>query len=173
VSFDVPPARKRPFPWWIVIVTAVALVVLVAGGILIWTLTRPDEPPPTEPDHDVYFSGSFTISPGGSIDVDLETLIPPGSDEPADVFVQIIEGGAVRIVGYFETRIDESPGGTYEDCAAQDYAAVGEPLTFSSADDVYICARYTDQGRMSVMHFAPQQPDGSVNADVTTWVRGE
>jgi hypothetical protein len=44
-AFQVPPlpAKQKKFPWWIVIVAAAVL--LVGGGILIWILTRPDNPP--------------------------------------------------------------------------------------------------------------------------------
>jgi hypothetical protein len=48
VSLQVPPPKPKPFPWWIVIVAVVALLLLVGGGILIWSLTRPDDAPPTD-----------------------------------------------------------------------------------------------------------------------------
>lgn len=40
VTFDVPPPAPKKFPWWIVIVAAVAILALALGGVAIWWFTR-------------------------------------------------------------------------------------------------------------------------------------
>jgi hypothetical protein len=175
VSFEVPPVVKRPFPWWIVIVAAVALVVLVAGGILVWILTRPDEPPPTQPaaEHEVFLAGSFTVE-GGFVTPDLDTGdVSPNTPFPdvtiSDTDAQVIPFNRPLDVYGVMNGVAVVVEPTYEAC--RDAQLSGHVSIPDSDQRAFVCT-ITNEDRLAVIEIPPQ-PNGIIEDPVsfTTWVR--
>ncbi len=181
VSFEVPPIRRKPFPWWIVIVAAVALLVLVGGGLLIWNLTRPDpQPSPTASDPPVHLEDRVFVDvnqvfiTGSYLDLDEGILSTTFSDEGEDVYFYPGGGsGEVGVVGQGSPRLAvvSEPSHTacrsatdYDDLNAQNIVLLPDRTT-------YVCVQVTDQSRLSLMSIGPAE-GGLLPVSFVTWVRG-
>lgn len=68
VTFDVPPAATKKFPWWIVIVAVGAILALAIGGVAIWWFTRAPAAPksltPPRVQGIPEVGGQLTVVPG-------------------------------------------------------------------------------------------------------------
>jgi hypothetical protein len=179
VTFAVPELAKRPFPWWIVIVAAV--LVLVLGGLAIWWFNRPGEPEPTPTDDGaaVFREGELVLPGGdGYIDLDEGAVLDPDGPAPdsgEDIYFYPGAGsGELGLVGQGPPRVAvvdeatfaacESATG-YDDLEAQNVLVLpGQPIN--------VCVRFTDQGRYAVMTIELDE-SGTHTVVYTTWERGE
>ena len=179
VSFEVPPPKPKRFPWWIVIVAVVALLLLVGGGILIWSLTRPDEAPPTESPSPspsptpTFASGAFDAIPDIWFDLDEnQVVVAPGVGEDV-YFYQGAGSGELGVVGQGPPRLAVVDEPTFEACVeATDYDDVNLQNVLLLPDrTTHVCVRFTDQGRRSLMTIGPANGAG-LPVSFVTWERG-
>jgi hypothetical protein len=179
VSVQVPPPKPKPFPWWIVIVAVVALLLLVGGGILIWSLTRPDDAPPTESPSPspsptpTFASGAFAAIPDIWFDLDTNrVVVAPGVGEDI-YFYQGAGSGELGVVGQGPPRLAVVDEPTFEACvAATDYDDVNLQNVLLLPDrTTHVCVRFTDQGRRSLMTIGPASGAG-LPVSFVTWERG-
>uniref|UniRef100_S0DE06 Uncharacterized protein n=1 Tax=termite gut metagenome TaxID=433724 RepID=S0DE06_9ZZZZ len=185
VTFEIPPAEKRKFPWWIVIVAVVAILVLAGGGLLIWELLRdrstPSESPtPTDamptptpsPTPSVHTQMSDTVSMRDSI-LDLESgavweltngKFIPGGDVWFYDSNAVFEGGAGSselLLSSFNSSIAIVPDAELETCrAAMAPGADGQtPPTYTTIVDLavpqHVCL-ITGERHYAVFTVAPQ-----------------
>lgn len=128
VTSHIPASEKRKFPWWIVVVSAVAVLAVVAGGLLIWNLTRP-EPAPISSAPSTLVDETLEISVIDAT-VDLETLaILSDADSSdvaggdiylvdSDVLTSGLNGPGPLIVRSLNSGIVVVPDDSFETCAA-------------------------------------------------------
>ncbi|MGC5224690.1 hypothetical protein ACPW96_19165 [Micromonospora sp. DT81.3] len=184
VAFQVPDPKKRRFPWWIVIL-AVVLILLVEGGIFVWRLltsdpeTTPSESPSAAPSptHDVYGEYDFVAFNNLMFDVDEGERGDYYSDEYRIIdllFVGNMEAdGFLSVVGYdsrFLAFVDE---GTFEACDAAAGYTQGETLRIPPEETSFLCVRFTDQERMALLTMDPANPaSGTHDISAIVWERG-
>jgi hypothetical protein len=180
VSFTVPEAVKRRFPWWIVIVAAAAVLVLGLGAAAIWWFNRPDDSEPTATDDGapVFLEGELTVSGNEYLDLDAGLVLDASGGATGageDIFVFPGAGsGELVLGGQGPPRIAVVDEPTFEACqTATGYDDLDAQVVLVLPDDVlHICVRDTDQGRPAVMTIGPDG-SGSHTVTFTTWERGE
>ncbi|GAA1957125.1 hypothetical protein [Microbacterium deminutum] len=182
VAFQVAEPNKRKFPWWIVIVAVVAVLLLAGGGILIWNLTRPKPGPTNTPtptttvaEPSVFKSDLFLATPGTYFDLDTgQQVMTPSAGGGEDVFFyQGAGSGELGVVGQGPPRlavVDQptfaacEAATSYDDLNAQNIVLLPDRATF-------VCVKFTDQDRRSVMTIGPAT-GGGFPVSFTTWNRG-
>ncbi|MGC5224688.1 hypothetical protein ACPW96_19155 [Micromonospora sp. DT81.3] len=161
VAFHVPEAKKRKFPWWILIVAMVGLL-LVGGGILIWNLTRPTAAwsKVNEGSYEAFGGMDFDLDGGGE---DLD-----GEEGGADVrfsspwFSNSVVGvsGSAFAPGARVSIAEDATVGACE--SAPDYDDDEKQSILLPVDEfTVVCVRFTDEGRMAAMRFFPADMTGN------------
>lgn len=172
VAFEIPARGKRRFPWWIVIVAVVALLVLAGGGILIWSLTRPDDPEPTSspsasptPTSDVFLSDDFFVDTSSkSVDLDGDAR-PDIQVDDADLSAAIPADRATTVFGLVQgVAIVEAA--TPDACRS--VVLESSVQIAQDADGVLVCV-FTSDEHLGVLEFGATQPDETRQVGVTLW----
>ncbi|MFH8251386.1 hypothetical protein ACH3VR_13520 [Microbacterium sp. B2969] len=170
VSFEIPPSKRKPFPWWIVIVVIVALVLLGGGGILIWTLTRPGapEPSPTStptPTSTVFLSDDFLVDTSSkSVDLDGDGAADVQVDD-ADLGPAIPADRPTTVFGVNRgVAIVDQP--TREACRA--VVLESSVQIAQDASGVFVCV-FTSGEHSGILEFGPTLDDETRKVLVTLW----